>query len=96
MPSACFALVTFQKESHFLPRPSLDHAPPSYASLIAGIIGVCHYIGFVGQDGILLTFCLGWPQTVIVLISASQVSGITVVNHCAWLSFFFFLNNCSL
>jgi hypothetical protein len=36
---------------------------------------------FIGWDGVSLTFCLGWPQTMIFLISASQVAGITGANH---------------
>jgi hypothetical protein len=38
--------------------------------------------------GVLLTFCLGWPQTEILLISASQVAGIIDIYHYAWLVFF--------
>jgi hypothetical protein len=40
---------------------------------------------FIGWDRVLRTFCLGWPQTVILLISASQVTRIISVNHCTWL-----------
>jgi hypothetical protein len=32
-------------------------------------------------DGVLLTICLGWPQTIILLISASRVTRITGVSH---------------
>jgi hypothetical protein len=35
--------------------------------------------------GVLLIFCLGWPQTTILLISTSWVVGIIGMNHCAQL-----------
>jgi hypothetical protein len=34
------------------------------------------------ENGISGTVCLGWPQTSILLISASQVAEITSVSHC--------------
>jgi hypothetical protein len=35
-------------------------------------------------DGVLLTFCLGWPSTMRLLISASLVAGITDTSYCPW------------
>jgi hypothetical protein len=35
-------------------------------------------------DGILPTICLGWPWTLILLPSASQVAGITGMNYQCW------------
>jgi hypothetical protein len=32
-------------------------------------------------DGVLITICLGWPQSEILLISASQVAGIAGMSH---------------
>jgi hypothetical protein len=36
--------------------------------------------GYV-EDGVLGTICLGWPQTTVLLISASQVARITGVSR---------------
>jgi hypothetical protein len=33
------------------------------------------------EMGVLLTICPGWPQTTILLISASQVARITSISH---------------
>jgi hypothetical protein len=33
------------------------------------------------EMGISWTVCLGWPQTVILPISPSQVARITIINH---------------
>jgi hypothetical protein len=41
-----------------------------------------HFDGYFG-DGALRTICLGWPQTVILPISVSQVARITGVSHQA-------------
>jgi hypothetical protein len=35
-------------------------------------------------DRVSLVFGLGWPQTTILPIFASQVTGITSVSHCTW------------
>jgi hypothetical protein len=37
-----------------------------------------------GWDGTSPTFFSSWPRTMILLISAYTVSGITGVSHCAW------------
>jgi hypothetical protein len=36
---------------------------------------------FIGWDVVLRTFCLSWPWTLILLISASWVAGITGMSH---------------
>jgi hypothetical protein len=65
---------------------SSDHepAPPFYASHIAGITGTQHHTWPIDRDGGLITFYLGWPQTVILPVSSSPVAGITEVSHHAW------------
>jgi hypothetical protein len=50
----------------------------------AGITGVYHHVQLIDSDGVLLTFCPGWPQTAILLISISQVAEITGMSHCTW------------
>jgi hypothetical protein len=42
---------------------------------------MCHHAQLIFWDGILLTFCPGWPQPVIHLISASWVAGIIGMSH---------------
>jgi hypothetical protein len=42
-------------------------------------------------DGVLLTFCLGLPGTMVLLIFTSQVAGITEVKHHAWPKVEYFL-----
>jgi hypothetical protein len=37
----------------------------------------------IGWDWVSWIFSLGWPQTTILLISASQVAGITGLSHSA-------------
>jgi hypothetical protein len=41
------------------------------------------------------TSCLGWPQTSILLISASQLARITDMSHCTWQNSEFFTRNIS-
>jgi hypothetical protein len=47
----------------------------------------CPVFGWDG--GVSQTFCLGWPQTTVLLISASQVAKITSMHHwcLAWIGF---------
>jgi hypothetical protein len=69
----------------------LDHDPPTYASDVAGITDVNHHAQLLKWDEVLITFFpLGWHQTVILPISASQRAGITGMNHNAWPSFCLF------
>jgi hypothetical protein len=52
-----------------------------------------HHAWLSHWDGVLLAFCTGWPQTMILLISASQVAVITDVNHWVWLVKHFCFSN---
>jgi hypothetical protein len=90
-----FALVIFEIGSCFMPQPTWDLDPPIYAFHIAGVTGgvpTTSSFYWLRWGGVLWMFCLGWPQTLIILISASQVSRIKGVNHHTWLPFFFFYN----
>jgi hypothetical protein len=57
----------------------MDCESPIYTSLIAGMICVPPCLAFIVKmgGGLSRTFCPSWGQTVILLISASQVAGIT-------------------
>jgi hypothetical protein len=71
---ALFALVIFQIGSYFILGGGLDCDPPIYASQVSGMTGTHHHTWlFIGWRGVLWTFCLGWPGTMILLISTSQV-----------------------
>jgi hypothetical protein len=49
---------------------------------VAGMTGAHHHAWLFSIDmGFQLLFCLGWPWTTILLISASQVARITGVSH---------------
>jgi hypothetical protein len=56
------------------------------------MIGAHDHAQIIGWDGISRTFCLGWPQTMILLISTCQVATITGMNHRAQLWIFIFKN----
>jgi hypothetical protein len=51
----------------FYPRPASNYNPPTYVTCVVEITEA-PYIWLVGWDGVLLTFCLGWPQITILLI----------------------------
>jgi hypothetical protein len=89
-----FALVTFQVRFQIsCPRLAWDQTTvllPT-ASHIAGVVGAC--LQLVCWDEDLLTFCLDWPWTVILPVSASLVARITGVSHhiqlvVHWCSYF--------
>jgi hypothetical protein len=44
--------------------------------LVVGIIDVSHHPQLVEMGFFLLTFCLGWLRTVILLMSTSKIAGI--------------------
>jgi hypothetical protein len=50
---------------------------------LVGITDPHHNTWFISWDGVFLIFCPSWPWAVILPIPASQVAGITDVNHCA-------------
>jgi hypothetical protein len=77
---AIFALITSETGPHFLPRPVWT-AMLCYTSC-------CHWDDrlilprpafFSAEMGVLWCFCLVWPPTTILPISASQVARITAV-----------------
>jgi hypothetical protein len=72
-PPAFFALVIFEIEPCFLPRP--DHNPSIRFPAVAGIRYLLLHPA-IGWDGVSWTFCLGWLLTTIFLISASRVARI--------------------
>jgi hypothetical protein len=72
-------------KSCFLPGLAWDRDPPTCASHIAGITGIRHHSQLVcllrwGLANILP----GCTQTMSLLISTSQVDGITVMSQCTW------------
>jgi hypothetical protein len=75
------ALVIVQTGSHASAQFDLDHDSPIYAFQVAGMTSTCHHTQlFIGWYEVSLTFCLGWPQTMILIISTSQVARITCVS----------------
>jgi hypothetical protein len=64
----------------FLSRSALDCYPPTH---VAGITDMHHYVQLIFLDSFSLTFWLGWPQIMVLLISTSWVAGITGMNHWA-------------
>jgi hypothetical protein len=80
VPSPFFFSLFLHRVSHFLPRASLQHLH-TYTSCIPHITDVNHHAWVIYWDGVSLTFCVGWPWTLIILISASWVVGITGVSH---------------
>jgi hypothetical protein len=69
----CFWLL-FDSGSHMYAQVHLDSNPPiTYASHIAEVTGACcHDQYFISWDGFLITFCLGWPWTMVLLGSVSN------------------------
>jgi hypothetical protein len=61
----------------------LDCDPPIYPSGVAGITDMHNHAQFIDWNRVLLTFCLGWPWTVVLLVSAS-VTKITGMNQSTW------------
>jgi hypothetical protein len=55
--------------------------PGSRSSHLAEISDMHHHAQFIGWDEV---FFLGWPQTTIRPISASQVAGVVSMRHWTW------------
>jgi hypothetical protein len=83
---ALFALGYFSdRVPCFLPRPAVDGNPSTYASCVAQITGMYHHTCFLKWG---LTFCPGWPQTSILLISTFRVPRFIGMSHHTWPNFF--------
>jgi hypothetical protein len=76
-----FALVIIWVRSCFLVWANLDHDPLIYASHCSWNDRQSPLYLAIGWDRVSWTICPGWPWTVILLISASQVARITCVRH---------------
>jgi hypothetical protein len=64
--------------SCFCPGPVTDHSTPHTVSIEAGMTDTHYNIQLLLVEmGISLHFCLSWPQTAMLQISASWVAGIT-------------------
>jgi hypothetical protein len=66
--------------SYFLPALGLGH-DPIYISCVAGITGEHHYNWLIHWYRVSWTFCPAWPGTMILPISASQITGSIGVSH---------------
>jgi hypothetical protein len=80
---AFFALVIFQIGSQVFVWGQPCNCP-IYASHVAGMTGASHHPWLFCWDGVLLTFCLGWPQSTILTISTSHVAGMIGMSYCSW------------
>jgi hypothetical protein len=74
LPPALFALVIFQIGSHFCCWLTSYCDSLTSASWVVRMRDVNHHARFSGWDGIWRTFCMDWPQTMILPISAFQVA----------------------
>jgi hypothetical protein len=69
-------------------QTSLNHDPPSLGfppSLDDRLTGVYHHTQLLVEMAVSLTFCLSWPGTAILPISASQIARIKVWATSSWL-----------
>jgi hypothetical protein len=80
---ALFTLVIFGIGSPVYAQMGLDHDPPIYASGVVVMTGTCHHIQLLLVEMEYLNILLGWPQTMILLITASRVAKIAGVSYCA-------------
>jgi hypothetical protein len=74
MPPALSFLVIFEMGVAFA-QEGLDIDPLILASTITGVTGMCHYAQLFSLERVahhLFFFCPGWPQTLILSISASK------------------------
>jgi hypothetical protein len=59
-------------------QASLDHNPPVYTACIARMTSMCHHTQlFSVEMGVSLTFCLGWPPILILLVSTCWDTGMS-------------------
>jgi hypothetical protein len=77
----CFSCIS-GRALYFCPgQPQPKNLLPTACS-VAGIIDPYHHTQIIDWDAVSLTFCLRWPQTVILLIFASWVVGTTGMYYC--------------
>jgi hypothetical protein len=77
-----FASFIFQIRSYiFFPGQVSDHNISTIAFCVPGIKKCTTMPGLSVEMEVLLTFCLGWPWILILLISASGGCGIRVVRY---------------
>jgi hypothetical protein len=76
MPPALYAWVTFFNRVLLYAQADLDCNPPICDSLYSWDDRRVLLHSAIDWDGVSWTFCLGWPQTS-VLLSASQVAGLS-------------------
>jgi hypothetical protein len=77
MSPALLALVIFiTKRISLFVQASLDTDPPIYASYVVEMTDMHHHAQLLLGMGVFLSFCLEWPQTMILLRSSSQVARI--------------------
>jgi hypothetical protein len=93
LPPALFTFVIFQIVTSFCHGLGSDGDPPPSTSCTAGITDVHYHARLFDYDWVSLTFCSGWTQTIILLISAFWVAGITGVSHCSQTYFYVFVNS---
>jgi hypothetical protein len=80
--SALYALGIFWTGTQVYARTNLDSNAPSYLRSLQSRDDRYETLhpAFIGWDGVLLTFCPGWPQSI-----TSQVARTRGMNQCAWL-----------
>jgi hypothetical protein len=82
----CFGFF-WDRVSHLCPGQPGHRPPPHYASHVAGMTGMHHHTKlFTDWNGVFWTFCPRCLQTTILPNSASQVTRIIGVSHCAQLT----------
>jgi hypothetical protein len=80
-PPALFAFLILGLEYCTYAWASLNHNLPIYASWVTGMTDLQYYAQLIDWDGVLQTFCQGWPWMSILPIFASWVAGITGVSY---------------
>jgi hypothetical protein len=84
MPLALFALIIFLIGSLFYAWAVVNKNLPTYTFHVRGMTDVCHCVQLLFVEmGVSLTVCMGWPQTGIILTSASRIIGIIGMSRYA-------------
>jgi hypothetical protein len=71
----------FGEDLMILPRAHLRPWSSYLQSHIAGITNILHHAQLLVKIGVSLTFCWGWPQTVILPIFTFPITGIIGVSQ---------------